>query len=130
MYEAITHNIRIRVTPVFLEDQSEPEAGRYLWAYNVIIENESSEAVQLRSRYWHITDAKGRVQEVRGAGVVGEQPIIEPGSSYSYSSGCPLSEPSGMMVGKYHMVSESGEAFETDIPAFSLDSPEGRGSIN
>ena len=129
MYEAITRDIRLRVTPQFLEDESQPEVGRYLWAYTVIIENESSETVQLRSRYWHITDARGRVQEVSGPGVVGEQPFIEAGSSYSYSSACPLKEACGMMIGIFHMLSESGEAFDIDVPAFSLDSPDGRSAI-
>ena len=130
MYEAITRNIRVSVTPQFLESESRPERNNYFWAYTIVIENEGQETVQLRSRYWHITDANGKVSELRGAGVVGEQPTIEPGGSYSYTSGCPLDAPSGIMVGKYQMLSETGEAFEIDIPAFSLDSPDGLGSIN
>ncbi len=130
MYEAITRGIRVSVTPQFLETESRPEIGRYFWAYTVVIENEGNETVQLRARYWHITDAKGRVEEVKGAGVVGEQPVIEPGNSFTYTSGCPLQEPSGIMVGKYQMVSEGGEPFEVDIPAFSLDSPDAIDSIN
>ena len=130
MYEAITRNIRVSVTPQFLESESRPEQNSYFWAYTIVIENEGQETVQLRSRYWHITDANGKVSELRGAGVVGEQPTIEPGGSYSYTSGGPLDAPSGIMVGKYQMLSETGEAFEIDIPAFSLDSPDGLGSIN
>ncbi len=130
MYEAVTRGIRVSVTPQYLEAESRPEKNNYFWAYTIVIENEGREAAQLRSRYWHITDAAGRVSEVRGAGVVGEQPIIEPGGSYSYTSGCPLEAPSGIMVGRYQMVSETGEQFEIDIPAFSLDSPDGLGSIN
>ena len=130
MYEAITRNIRVSVTPQYLESESRPERNNYFWAYTIVIENEGRETVQLRSRYWHITDANGKVSEVRGTGVVGEQPTIEPGGSYSYTSGCPLEAASGIMVGTYQMVSETGEAFEIDIPAFSLDSPDGLGSIN
>jgi ApaG protein len=118
MYEAVTRNIRVSVTPQYLEAESRPEIGKYFWAYTIVIENEGDETVQLRSRYWHITDATGQVQEVRGAGVVGEQPVIEPGGSYSYTSGCPLDAASGIMVGRYQMVSEAGEAFEIDVPAF------------
>lgn len=130
MYEAVTRDIRVSVTPQYLEAESRPENNAYFWAYTIVIENESREAAQLRARYWQITDAMGRVSEVRGAGVVGEQPLIEPGNSYSYTSGCPLEAPSGIMVGRYQMVSETGEEFEIDIPAFSLDSPDGLGSIN
>ena len=130
MYEAVTRDIRVSVAPQYLETESRPERSAYFWAYTIVIENEGRDTVQLRSRYWHITDANGRVSEVRGAGVVGEQPVIEPGGSYTYTSGCPLEAPSGIMVGKYQMVSETGEQFEIDIPAFSLDSPEGLNTIN
>jgi len=128
MYDAITHGIRVRVTPQFLENESED--GRYFWAYTVVIENESEKTVQLKTRFWQITDAKGRVEEVHGPGVVGETPVLKPGESYSYTSGCPLREPSGMMVGRYGMVSSDGESLEVDIPAFSLDSPDGRRTVN
>ena len=111
------------VQPDYLDDQSEPEEHRFMWSYRVEIENEGSESVQLRSRYWRITDAFGRVQEVRGLGVVGEQPVLEPGEKYEYTSGTPLSTPSGIMVGDYQMQSKSGELFNVNIPAFSLDSP-------
>ena len=130
MYEAITRGIRVSVTPQYLETQSRPERNEYFWAYTIVIENEGRETVQLISRYWHITDANGRVSEVRGAGVVGEQPSIEPGGSYSYTSGCPLEAPSGIMVGTYQMITASGQEFDIDIPAFSLDSPDGLSSIN
>ncbi|MGI9524518.1 MAG: Co2+/Mg2+ efflux protein ApaG [Hyphomicrobiaceae bacterium] len=130
MYEAITRNIRVSVTPQYLESESRPERNTYFWAYTIVIENEGSETVQLLSRYWHITDANGRVNEVRGAGVVGEQPTIEPGGSYTYTSGCPLEAPSGIMVGSYQIASDTGEEFEITIPAFSLDSPEGLNTIN
>lgn len=128
MYEAITRGIRVCVTPQFLEHESDD--GRYFWAYTVVIENDGEKTAQLRTRYWQITDAKGRVEEVRGPGVVGETPVLKPGESFTYTSGCPLNEPSGMMVGHYVMVDQDGESFEVDIPAFSLDSPEGRPTLN
>ena len=123
MYSAITRAIRVDVEPIYLEEQSEPDEGQYVWAYRVNIANEGGETVQLLSRYWHITDAMGRVQEVRGAGVVGEQPVLKPGETYEYTSGTPLPTPSGIMRGNYQMRSESGEKFEIEIPAFSLDCP-------
>jgi ApaG protein len=101
-----------------------------VWAYRVTIENHSTRSVKLLSRYWHITDGKGRVEEVRGAGVVGEQPELGPGDSYQYTSGCPLSTPSGIMVGTYTMRDEKGEVFEVDIPAFSLDIPDDTRVVN
>ncbi len=123
MYRATTHGIRITVTPQYLEEQSAPEKGRYFFAYTVEIANLSTERVQLHSRYWRILDGEGRVQEVRGVGVVGEQPVLGPGESFTYTSGCPLPTPSGTMVGTYTMVKANGESFEAQIPAFSLDSP-------
>jgi ApaG protein len=122
-YEEITRNIRIAVEPNFLEEQSEPEERRYLWAYRVTIENQSDIAVQLLSRYWRITDARGRVREVRGDGVIGEQPVIAPGRAYEYTSGAPLETPSGFMTGTYHMRASTGESFEVGIPMFALESP-------
>ena len=130
MYEAVTHGIRVIVTPQYLEQESDPDGGRYLWAFTVVIENEGDKTVQLKSRYWHITDAGGRVEEVRGPGVVGETPVLKPGESFTYTSGCPLNEPSGMMVGKYQMIDADGRPFEVDIPAFSLDCPDGRRTVN
>lgn len=130
MYRAITGNIEVTVEPFYLEQQSEPDEGRYVWAYRVTIINNSEETVQLQSRYWHITDANGAIEEVRGPGVVGEQPILNPGDSYQYSSGCPLTTPSGIMVGRYQMESQDGRAFEIDIPAFSLDIPGKSRTVN
>lgn len=123
MYNQTTKNISVTVTPIFLEDQSEPDEDHFVWAYQVRIENHGPETVQLRSRYWHITDANGLVQEVRGSGVVGEQPVLEPGESFEYTSGTPLNTPSGIMVGSYQMQTDEGDLIEVDIPAFSLDSP-------
>lgn len=122
-YERTTRNISVTVTPIFLEDQSEPDENHFVWAYQVRIENHGPDTVQLRSRYWHITDANGLVQEVRGSGVVGEQPVLEPGQSFEYTSGTPLATPSGIMVGSYQMQTDEGDLIEVDIPAFSLDSP-------
>ena len=130
MYEAGTRGIAVRVEPRFLPGESSTEHGRYFWAYTVEIENRSDEIVQLRDRYWRITDAHGRVETVRGAGVVGETPTIRPGDSYTYTSGCPLSTPSGIMAGHYGMVTDGGETFEVEIPAFSLDSPEANRTLN
>ena len=128
MYSAITREIRVQVEPIYLDDQSEPDAAQYVWAYRVQIENEGLETVQLLTRYWHITDGMGRVQEVRGAGVVGEQPVLNPGESYEYTSGTPLPTPSGIMKGTYQMRTPAGEKFDIEVPAFSLDCPhEARG---
>ncbi|WP_029008567.1 Co2+/Mg2+ efflux protein ApaG [Azospirillum halopraeferens] len=123
MYSKVTRSIRVTVNPVYLEDQSVPAENHYVWAYHVRIENEGSQTVQLRTRYWKITDGLGRVQEVRGPGVVGEQPVLEPGEAFEYTSGTPLAAPSGIMMGTYQMETEAGETFDVAIPAFSLDSP-------
>ncbi len=123
MYERVTRGIRISVRPNYLESQSDPDDDRYVWSYTVRIDNISDETVRLRTRYWRITDAFGLTEEVRGDGVVGEQPVIHPGEGFEYTSGAPLGTPSGMMVGRYGMESAAGETFEVDIPAFSLDSP-------
>ncbi|AKO27426.1 MULTISPECIES: Co2+/Mg2+ efflux protein ApaG [Brucella] len=130
MYSAVTRGIEVTVEPFYLEVQSEPEENRYVWVYRVTIVNNSSETVQLCSRYWQITDANGHVQEVRGSGVVGKQPVLDPGDSYQYSSGCPLTTSSGVMVGRYQMKGEDGAQFEIEIPAFSLDVPEQRRTLN
>jgi ApaG protein len=124
MYTETTRAITVTVQPIYLEDQSAPDQSQFVWAYHVRIENKGEEAVQLRNRYWRITDALGRVQEVRGAGVVGEQPTLEPGGSFRYTSGAPLGTPSGFMSGAYQMETEDGEPINVDIPAFSLDSPD------
>ena len=123
MYEKTTDNITVSVEPAFLEDQSVPEDGRFVWAYRVTICNKRSQTVQLRARYWRITDAQGFVQEIEGEGVVGDQPILQPGESYEYTSGAPLPTASGFMVGTYRMQDSDGNTFIVDIPAFSLDSP-------
>ncbi|MBC8718099.1 MULTISPECIES: Co2+/Mg2+ efflux protein ApaG [Brucella/Ochrobactrum group] len=130
MYRAITRDIEVTAEPFYLEDQSEPDENRYVWGYRITIANNSSQTVQLRSRYWQITDGNGRIEEVKGAGVIGEQPTLNPGDSYQYSSGCPLSTTSGVMVGRYQMQLPDGSAFEVDIPAFSLDIPETRRTLN
>lgn len=129
-YEAETDGIVVRVRPSFLAGQSDPDAGRWVWAYQVEIVNLSASPVQLVSRRWEITDALGHVEQVRGPGVVGEQPTIQPGDSYSYASGCPLRTPSGSMVGGYAMVDDLGRMFEAAIPAFSLDVPGDRRVLN
>ena len=123
MYQATTHAIQVTVTPAYQEEQSSPGENRYVWAYHIRIENHGTETVQLLNRYWHITDSLGHVEEVRGPGVVGEQPVLQPGESYEYTSGCPLSTPSGIMLGRYEMQSTDGNQFEVEVPAFSLDSP-------
>ncbi len=123
MYSETTREIEVTVKPIYLEDQSEPAENRFVWAYQVRIENTGGETVKLLTRYWRITDSLGRVQEVRGAGVVGEQPLLEPGQAFEYTSGTPLPTPSGIMVGSYNMEASSGERFEVAVPAFSLDSP-------
>ena len=123
MYISTSNDITITVAPIFLEDQSEPDDDHFVWAYQVRIENNGPETVQLRARYWHITDANGLVHEVRGSGVVGEQPVLEPGETFEYTSGTPLATPSGVMVGSYQMQTDHGDQFDVAIPAFSLDSP-------
>jgi ApaG protein len=123
LYSATTREIQVTVKPFYLEAQSSPPDDHYVWAYQVRIENHGSETVQLRRRHWRITDALGRLQEVKGAGVVGEQPVLNPGEAFEYTSGTPLPTPSGIMVGSYEMETKAGESFAVDIPAFSLDSP-------
>ncbi|PRD41033.1 Co2+/Mg2+ efflux protein ApaG [Phyllobacterium phragmitis] len=130
MYRAVTRQIEVVVEPFYLEDQSDPEENRYVWGYRVTIANNSPETVQLQSRYWQITDQNGHIEEVRGPGVVGEQPILDPGDSFQYSSGCPLTTPSGVMVGRYQMQGPGGKAFEIEIPAFSLDLPDQYRTLN
>jgi ApaG protein len=130
MYEATTRGIRITVEPHYLEDQSHPDDSHFVWAYEVQITNGGAETVQLKTRYWRIIDALGRTEEVRGPGVIGQTPTIPPGSSFSYSSGCPLRTPQGIMTGSYQMVDETGKLFDVAIPAFSLDSPYMARSVN
>ena len=123
MYERITRDIRVTVRPEYLEEQSKPDENYFVWAYTIVIENLGNETVTLKTRYWKITDSTGRSQEVRGAGVVGEQPTLRPGESFQYTSGAPLTTASGFMAGAYQMETDRGEAFNVDIPAFSLDGP-------
>jgi len=124
VYEQETRDIVVRAEPIYLDDESDPDAGRYVWAYTIEIENRGREIVQLLRRHWNITDGHGQRQEVRGEGVVGKQPVIEPGEAFRYTSACPLTSPSGWMVGLYHMIDvETGAAFEIAIPPFALESP-------
>ena len=129
-YSATTRAIVVTVTPQYLPDQSDPAKSQYMWAYQVRIENKGDIAVQLRSRHWKITDGLGRQQEVRGPGVVGKTPVLRPGEMFEYTSGTPLSTPSGFMGGTYQMVNESGEAFDIEIPTFSLDTPSSQRRLN
>jgi len=130
MYQAITHDIEVKVTPRFIPERSSVEQGFFFWSYTIEITNHGAQTVQLKTRRWRITDALGRVQEVYGAGVVGEQPVLAPGASFEYTSGVPLPTPSGFMSGTYGMTSVSGERFEIEIPAFSLDGPDSKRTIN
>lgn len=123
MYSQTTRSLTVTVKPIYLEDQSSPGDNHFVWAYRVRIENGGEETVQLLRRHWKITDAMGRIQEVKGSGVVGEQPVLHPGDTYEYTSGTPLSTPSGIMVGSYQMETKEGERFDIAVPAFSLDSP-------
>ena len=130
MYRAITRQIEVTVEPAFMPERSSAEHSRYFWAYTIVITNTGDETVQLKTRHWIITDASGKQQEVRGEGVVGEQPVLGPGEHFKYTSGVPLTTASGFMTGRYQMVSETGERFEIDVPTFSLDSPEGKRVLN
>ena len=130
MYSSVSNKIKVTVRPKYLVERSEPEEGRYFWSYTIEIANVGDTIVQLTHRHWQITDANGAREEVRGPGVVGEQPKLKPGDAFSYTSGCPLRTPSGIMVGTYRMVDESGESFDVAIPAFSLDSPHVKRMLN
>jgi ApaG protein len=130
MYTETTRSIQIDVEPFYLAEQSEPDKERWVFGYRVRIENHGTETVRLLTRHWRITDGLGRVVEVRGEGVVGEQPRLEPGESFQYTSGTPLPTPTGIMVGSYQMVSGTGERFDVEIPPFSLDAPGARGRVN
>jgi ApaG protein len=130
MYSQTTRDIEVTVKPFYLDDQSSPGDNHFVWAYRVRIINKGKRTVQLMRRHWVITDAIGRVQEVKGPGVVGEQPVLRPGDAYEYTSGTPLPTPSGIMVGTYEMADEDGSAFDIAIPAFSLDSPHEKPRLN
>lgn len=122
-YTETTNSIKVSVRPVYIEDQSSPDDRQYTWAYNVHLENLGEKTVKLVNRHWRITDGNGSVKEVRGAGVVGEQPVLKPGERFEYTSGTFLPTPTGIMVGSYEMIDDAGESFNIRIPAFSLDSP-------
>ena len=130
MYKAITHNIQVTALPEFLAERSEPDDERFFWAYTIEITNMSDRDVKLLKRHWVVTDANGQRHEIKGVGVVGEQPLLRPGESFRYTSGCPLSTPSGIMQGRYEMVAGDTKPFEVAIPAFSLDSPYVRKVLN
>src|SRR5712691_5584561 len=125
-YLAVTRQIEVKVSPRFLPERSSPENGYFFWAYTITLTNQGNETVQLKTRHWRITDGQGRLQEVRGAGVVGEEPVLKPGQNFEYTSGVPLPTASGFMTGTYGMISAAGEAFDIEIPAFSLDLPQRR----
>ncbi len=120
---AETHDVVVRVSVSYLPEQSEPDRGRWFWAYHVRIENEGAQTVQLLTRHWIITDGRGARHSVEGEGVVGEQPMIEPGGSFDYVSGCPLATPTGAMAGSYHMTAADGSNFDVEIPRFALIAP-------
>ena len=130
MYRAVTRNIEVTVTPRFLAERSSPDNGYFFWAYTIGITNSGQETVQLRTRHWRITDALGRLQEVKGAGVIGEEPVLKAGQSFEYTSGVPLPTPSGFMTGSYGMQTDAGEHFDVEIPTFSLDCSYGERTIN
>ncbi len=130
MYRATTHAIQVDVEPQFMADRSNPDRSQFFWAYTITIVNQGARTVQLVSRHWRITDGNGRLEEVKGAGVVGEQPILRPGDKFRYTSGCPLTTASGFMSGAYRMVDENGQAFDIEVPTFSLDSPQAGRVLN
>ncbi len=130
MYTIVTHDIEITVLPEFVPERSDADEASYWWAYTVEIANRGEVTVQLTARHWKITDGNGKLEEVKGAGVVGEQPILKPGETFRYTSGTNMSTPSGIMTGTYKMVSENGESFDAEIPVFSLDSPYARRVLN
>jgi ApaG protein len=123
MYQAETHGVRVTAVPSFMEGESSHEQGRYFWSYTIEIVNLSLQTVQLMTRHWFITDGRGEVHEVRGEGVIGQQPVLRPGESFSYTSGCPLMTPDGSMRGFYAMQGENGDIFDVEVPLFPLDSP-------
>jgi ApaG protein len=130
MYRAVTRHIEVTVEPRFMPERSSVERSQYFWAYSIVITNAGRETVQLRTRHWIITDATGKKQEVKGEGVVGEQPTLAPGERFEYTSGVPLPTASGFMTGRYQMVTSGGEPFEIDVPTFSLDSPDSKRVLN
>jgi ApaG protein len=130
MYRAVTRQIEVTVEPNFQPERSSAEKHRFFWSYTVVITNSGAETVQLKTLHWVITDAAGRIEEVRGEGVVGEQPVLAPGERFEYTSGVPLPTASGFMAGSYQMVTDTGEPFEINVPTFSLDSPDNKRVLN
>jgi ApaG protein len=122
-YAETTHGVTVRVAVSFLADQSEPDMGKWFWAYHIRIENGRDEPVQLLTRHWTIADGRGALFEREGQGVVGEQPVIQPGAAYDYVSGCPLSTPTGSMEGSYMMLEGAGGTIQVKIPRFALLAP-------
>lgn len=123
MFTKTTHSIKVTAMPQFLDQHSEPDEDHFVWAYTIQVENFGHDTVKLLNRHWKITDAHGLTQEVQGAGVIGEQPVLKPGEAFRYTSGTSLATASGIMRGQYEMVNAQGEHFPIDVPAFSLDSP-------
>jgi ApaG protein len=130
MFTKTTRDIKVTASPRFLPEHSEPTDNHYVWSYTIHLENYGDKPVQLINRHWQITDAKGLTQDVRGAGVIGEQPVLKPGETFQYTSGTALNSPSGVMLGEYEMVTPDGERFDVEVPAFSLDSPYQMGRPN
>lgn len=130
MFRATTRDITVTVEPSYLSAESDPQAGRWIFAYRVVIENGGAASVQLLSRVWHITDGRGHRREVSGRGVIGQQPAIPPGGRFEYTSGCPLETPTGIMEGRYQMIDEAGRLFDVAIPAFPLDLPDAPRVLN
>lgn len=123
LYEQRTENVIVRVEPEFLAEQSNPSDSRYIWAYTVEIDNQSGRDLTVVERFWQIADSRGQVHEVRGSGVVGERPVVKSGETFRYTSGAPLTAPSGMMRGSYTVKDDEGESFDIVVPTFLLDSP-------
>jgi len=122
-YAAVTGGVTVRVAVSYLPEQSQPSHGRWFWSYHIRIENDGETPVQLLTRQWIILDGRGGRHEVEGEGVVGDQPVIDPGESYDYVSGCPLQTPTGSMEGSYGMIDADGDAFDVAIPRFPLLAP-------
>jgi len=130
VYSETTRSIVITVSPTFIANESFPNTGHYTWSYHIEIQNEGKERVQLINRYWNVADANGQVNEVRGEGVVGVQPVLNPGEGFEYTSFVPIPTPFGMMSGTYEMLRTDGTMFNAVIPAFSLESPDFQASLN
>jgi ApaG protein len=130
MYRALTHDIQVTALPAYAPERSDPASHRYFWTYTIEITNFGRIRVQLLERTWHITDSDGHVETVKGPGVIGETPVLEPGETFRYTSGCALHTPSGVMFGSYRFIDPEGRSFDVEVPAFSLDAPGARRSVN